>query len=111
MTRSAASCSSAGGCASSCCASAAVRSSIRAAIDEGLAEFDLLHGDERYKFLWTRRSRPIAALELYPPTLSGALSRAARDGYRAFKSLVRRPAAGHSVDAAVDADAVVPSSR
>ena len=39
---------------------------IRAAIEEGCAEYDLLHGDEEYKFHWTRRTRDLARLELFP---------------------------------------------
>ena len=85
--------------------------SIKAAIDEGLSEFDLLHGDERYKFLWARRSRPIAGVELYPPTLLGTFSRTALGMYRAVRALGRRPASVPSPRTHVEPDVVVPSSR
>src|SRR5262249_6578295 len=39
---------------------------IKSALEEGAQEYDLLHGDESYKFLWARRERGIHKLELYP---------------------------------------------
>ena len=44
---------------------------IRDALEEGAEEYDLLHGDESYKFLWARRDRGIHKLELYPPGAAG----------------------------------------
>ena len=81
------------------------------AIAEGLAEYDLLHGDEPYKFLWARASRPIAGLDLYPPSMLGALSRASTQVYRAAKALGRRTSPGHPSSAHGEPDFVVPSSR
>jgi len=51
---------------------------VRAAIDEGAREYDLLHGHESYKFLWARRTRVLERVELYPPSMSGALRRRLR---------------------------------
>jgi CelD/BcsL family acetyltransferase involved in cellulose biosynthesis len=85
--------------------------SIKAAIEEGLGEFDLLHGDEAYKFLWARRSRPIQGLELYPPTVLGTLSRAALGTYRALRALGRRPSGVMPARTHVEPDVVVPSPR
>lgn len=48
---------------------------IQKALEEGAAEYDLLHGDEPYKFLWTRDVRDIGRLELYPPSAAGLLHR------------------------------------
>jgi CelD/BcsL family acetyltransferase involved in cellulose biosynthesis len=58
---------------------------IKSAIEEGAAEYDLLHGAEPYKFLWARDTRELRRLELYPPVWRGficqqalALGRTAR---------------------------------
>ena len=37
--------------------------------------FDLLHGDERYKFDWARQVRALERIELYPPSAHGWLGR------------------------------------
>ncbi len=39
---------------------------IESAIAEGASEFDLLHGDEAYKFLWARETRSLARLTVRP---------------------------------------------
>lgn len=49
--------------------------SIRAAIDEGATEFDMLYGHEAYKKLWAREARPLGRLQLFPPHLGGNLLR------------------------------------
>jgi CelD/BcsL family acetyltransferase involved in cellulose biosynthesis len=41
---------------------------IEAAIEGGAEEFDLLHGDEKYKFLWAKSHRDLVRMELSPPT-------------------------------------------
>lgn len=58
---------------------------IREAIAEGAREYDLLHGDEPYKFLWAGRSRELARIELYPPTLAAELRRRVRAPLRAAR--------------------------
>lgn len=55
----------------------ALAMSIRAALEEGAVEYDLLHGDESYKFLWTDQGRDLSRLELCPPNSSGLLYRQA----------------------------------
>jgi len=50
--------------------------SIRTAIEEGAAEFDMLWGTEPYKFLWARHVRELRNLHLFPPHLGGQLHRA-----------------------------------
>jgi CelD/BcsL family acetyltransferase involved in cellulose biosynthesis len=49
--------------------------SIRAAIEEGAAEFDMLWGTEPYKFLWARHVRELRNIHLFPPHLGGQLHR------------------------------------
>jgi CelD/BcsL family acetyltransferase involved in cellulose biosynthesis len=48
---------------------------IRQAITEGAAEFDLLHGVEPYKFHWMPEVRELAHFELFPPGPRGAVCR------------------------------------
>lgn len=62
---------------------------IRAAIEEGAREYDMLHGAEEYKFLWANRSRRLARLELYPPTPGGHLRRFLRMATRSLKDRLR----------------------
>ena len=49
---------------------------IRSAIEEGVEEYDMLPGDEQYKFLWTRGARELGRVELYPLRLRGAVCKA-----------------------------------
>jgi CelD/BcsL family acetyltransferase involved in cellulose biosynthesis len=63
---------------------------IRRALEEGAAEFDLLHGDEKYKSLWTRQHREIGRLEVYPPRVLGALQKTVIDFGRGARRLARR---------------------
>lgn len=44
---------------------------IQAAIAEGVTEFDFLHDDDEYKYLWAREERELVRLELYPPKTLG----------------------------------------
>jgi CelD/BcsL family acetyltransferase involved in cellulose biosynthesis len=50
---------------------------IRAAIDDGAREFDMLWGVEPYKFLWARETRALQRIELFPSNIGGALHRRA----------------------------------
>jgi CelD/BcsL family acetyltransferase involved in cellulose biosynthesis len=50
--------------------------SIRTAVEEGAAEFDMLWGTEPYKFLWARQTRELLNVHLFPPHLGGRLHRA-----------------------------------
>jgi CelD/BcsL family acetyltransferase involved in cellulose biosynthesis len=49
--------------------------SIRAAIDEAAAEFDMLWGVEPYKFLWARDRRELRNIHLFPASPAGRLHR------------------------------------
>jgi CelD/BcsL family acetyltransferase involved in cellulose biosynthesis len=57
---------------------------IKSAIEEGTSEFDLLHGTEAYKSHWSRESRDLIRLELFPP---GALGRIYRSSFVAARKL------------------------
>jgi len=65
---------------------------IQAAIAEGAAELDLLHGAEPYKLLWTREARPLERLELFPPSALGTLRRQLTCSIRGAKRLLRHHA-------------------
>jgi CelD/BcsL family acetyltransferase involved in cellulose biosynthesis len=64
---------------------------LRSAVEEGAGEFDLLHGEEPYKFLWAKRRRPLAGFTVFPAGAHGRLAwghDAAKDFARV---LLRRP--------------------
>lgn len=63
---------------------------IRQALAEGAEEYDLLHGTESYKFLWTDRTRDLARWQLFPPSLRGLFCRGAVRGEEAAKRAARR---------------------
>lgn len=66
---------------------------IRDAIEEGVREFDLLHGDETYKSLWTKDRRYLNRISLYPPGLYGRLCFAVmqiREYLRSFRRLMTK---------------------
>jgi CelD/BcsL family acetyltransferase involved in cellulose biosynthesis len=46
---------------------------IKDAIAEGATRYDFLHGDESYKFLWTKTVRQLVRLEMYPPSRHGRM--------------------------------------
>ena len=68
---------------------------IRSAIAEGAAEFDFLHGDEEYKFHWSRQTRALARMEAYPRNAAAlaarGLIRAERAGRRLAHHLLPKP--------------------
>jgi len=63
---------------------------IKEAIEEGAAEYDLLHGDESYKFLWANEVRPLSRIELYPPGVIGRMHRDGVVAVAATKRIVKR---------------------
>jgi CelD/BcsL family acetyltransferase involved in cellulose biosynthesis/predicted ATP-grasp superfamily ATP-dependent carboligase len=62
---------------------------IKGAIEEGAAEYDLLHGDEAYKFLWASRVRPLLRIELYAPGAIGRMHRSAVGAFAVTKQLLK----------------------
>jgi CelD/BcsL family acetyltransferase involved in cellulose biosynthesis len=69
--------------------------SIRAAISEGLAEFDLLWGGEGYKSAWTSDKRTLARLDVFPSHLGGRVHQRAVETERSLRALARRVISGH----------------
>jgi CelD/BcsL family acetyltransferase involved in cellulose biosynthesis len=63
---------------------------IRSALEEGVAEFDLLHGAEEYKFRWAREARDLGRIGLYPPEARGLLHRAVERALRGARRVARR---------------------
>jgi CelD/BcsL family acetyltransferase involved in cellulose biosynthesis len=63
---------------------------IREAIAEGAREFDFLHGDEPYKFLWADGTRELVRLELFPSSAAGRAEHALRHAVRAVKGGLKR---------------------
>jgi CelD/BcsL family acetyltransferase involved in cellulose biosynthesis len=61
--------------------------SIRAAIEDGAAEFDMLYGHEPYKYLWARGERSLARFRLFPPHLGGTILRRQVQARRALRNL------------------------
>lgn len=63
---------------------------IKSAIEEGAAEYDLLHGDEEYKFLWGRNERELVRLDLFPPRVHGMYYRQAMELRWGVKKIIWR---------------------
>ena len=63
---------------------------IRTAIEEGVAEYDLLHGDEEYKFQWAPQTRELGRIEVFPPHSSGRIFRHAIQLNRSARQMARR---------------------
>lgn len=70
--------------------------SIRAAIAEGLNEFDLLWGGEAYKSAWTSEKRPLTRYEFFPADLAGRVHRRAVETERTLRALARRVLSAHA---------------
>jgi CelD/BcsL family acetyltransferase involved in cellulose biosynthesis len=70
--------------------------SIRAAIDEGLGEFDLLYGNESYKSAWTEEKRPLSRIDLFPSHLGGRIHQRTVDTERTLRALARRVLSAHA---------------
>ena len=63
---------------------------IRAAIEEGAREFDMLYGVESYKWLWARHARSLHRIELFPPDTVGRLHHRIVRAERTVRTLARR---------------------
>jgi CelD/BcsL family acetyltransferase involved in cellulose biosynthesis len=62
---------------------------IRSAIEEGAAEFDMLHGAEPYKYHWAHEERAIGRVEIHPPFLRGRLTSGSAVVGRAARAMGR----------------------
>ena len=69
--------------------------SIRSAIEEGIAEFDLLWGGEAYKSSWTSDKRPLVRLAVFPAHLGGRVHQRAAETESAVRAFARRVISGH----------------
>jgi len=63
---------------------------IRAAIEGGAVEFDMLWGTEPYKSLWTDEARVLQRLDLFPLRLGELFHRHASEARRGVAQLARR---------------------
>ena len=63
---------------------------IQSAIAEGAVEYDLLHGNEGYKSHWSRDSRELGRLQLYPPGGRGWIYRSSAEFELAARTIARR---------------------
>jgi CelD/BcsL family acetyltransferase involved in cellulose biosynthesis len=63
---------------------------IKAALEEGALEFDMLYGTEAYKRLWARDQRPLTELRLYPPHIGGIVYRRTAEAERGMRAVARR---------------------
>jgi CelD/BcsL family acetyltransferase involved in cellulose biosynthesis len=80
---------------------AAMGLAIKSAIEEQAVAYDLLHGDEAYKFLWCREARRLVTLELFPPTAAGRIARQATATLRSVKRAARHTVPPRILEAAV----------
>jgi CelD/BcsL family acetyltransferase involved in cellulose biosynthesis len=69
---------------------------IRAAIEEGCAEFDMLYGDEAYKSFWTNDQRELARIDFFPAHLGGRIHRRTVEAERAMRAFARRVISSHA---------------
>jgi CelD/BcsL family acetyltransferase involved in cellulose biosynthesis len=63
---------------------------VRAAIESGTREFDMLYGHETYKSLWAREQRPLSRLQLFPPRLSGSILRRQAETRQALRLMANQ---------------------
>lgn len=63
---------------------------VRAAIDEGTDEFDMLWGMEPYKWLWADQTRLLHQIHLFPTHLGGRMHRGAVGARRSLGRLAKR---------------------
>jgi CelD/BcsL family acetyltransferase involved in cellulose biosynthesis len=63
---------------------------VRASIEHGIREFDMLYGNEPYKSLWARQQRPLSRIQLFPPRIAGTLLRRKAETRRALRLMARQ---------------------
>jgi CelD/BcsL family acetyltransferase involved in cellulose biosynthesis len=62
---------------------------IQSAIEEGAEEYDLLHGEEAYKYHWASKARELYRLEIYPSGARGVVGKAWKDAGGKFRRMAR----------------------
>jgi CelD/BcsL family acetyltransferase involved in cellulose biosynthesis len=65
---------------------------VQDAIQDGVACYDMLHGNQGYKSLWTDSDRKLSRIYCYPPNTGGSLYRQAMGLRQNIKRIVRWPA-------------------
>jgi CelD/BcsL family acetyltransferase involved in cellulose biosynthesis len=63
---------------------------IKGAIEDGAVEFDFLHDNEPYKYLWARQERELIRLELYPAGMMGSVYQHSATMQRWIRRLVHK---------------------
>jgi CelD/BcsL family acetyltransferase involved in cellulose biosynthesis len=63
---------------------------IKDALEDGALEFDFLHDNEAYKYLWARHERELIRLELYPAGKMGRVYQHSATMQRRIKRLVHK---------------------
>jgi CelD/BcsL family acetyltransferase involved in cellulose biosynthesis len=63
---------------------------IKSAVEDGAREYDLLHGEEAYKFHWAREVRELEHLEVYGHDRRAAVARRMRRMTRTVRRTARR---------------------
>jgi CelD/BcsL family acetyltransferase involved in cellulose biosynthesis len=63
---------------------------IKSAIEEGATTFDLLHGEEAYKFHWAKDARSLERVRVFPPGLRGRVFWGQLKAAEAARALRRR---------------------
>ena len=66
---------------------------VQSALKEGVSIYDMLHGNQTYKTLWTESNRPLSRIYCYPPNAGGVLYRQAQGLRNSLMRVLRRPAA------------------
>ncbi len=62
---------------------------IQSALQEGAVEYDFLHGDEQYKYLWANEERELIRQDLFPPSLTEYLYQLSMQVRDELKGIVR----------------------
>jgi CelD/BcsL family acetyltransferase involved in cellulose biosynthesis len=63
---------------------------IRAALEEGAVEFDMLYGAEPYKWLWAHDQRTLERIDLYPAGFAGRIHQRTVEARQSIRTLARR---------------------
>jgi CelD/BcsL family acetyltransferase involved in cellulose biosynthesis len=63
---------------------------IRASIEEGALEFDMLYGCEPYKWLWAQDQRRLRRVDLFPADIAGKIHQRTVEAKRSMRVLARR---------------------
>ncbi|MDO9318371.1 MAG: GNAT family N-acetyltransferase [Gammaproteobacteria bacterium] len=70
----------------------AIGLTIEQALAEGAREYDLLHGDEDYKYVWANNERELVCRTIYPPNVQGYLCAQMMKFRKSVKTLIQSKA-------------------